>query len=391
MKIAFFDCFAGISGDMVLGALVDAGADAAEVRSALAGLPVSEYDLSFDKVVKRGVAATQARVNLRDSERSRHLAEIEQIIAGAGLPQRACDRALRVFRRLAEAEAKVHGIGVDEVHFHEVGAVDAIVDVVGSCVAMELLAIEELHGSALPYARGYVKAAHGTMPNPAPATAELLTGAPTYGVDVEAEIVTPTGAAILTALASSLGSCPPMTVTNIGYGAGQMDLPVSNALRVVVGDRAVPQIGGDRVVQIETNLDDMNPEFYEVTMERLFAAGALDVFLTPIQMKKSRPGTVVTVLCSPESVSAAADILFAETSTFGLRLTELSRLCLDRQWKSVQTEYGEIRLKLGFAGGELRCSAPEYEDCKAAAARTGSPVKVVYDAAIAAYLQESRK
>jgi len=386
MRIAFLDCFAGISGDMALGATVDAGADPEALRAELAKLDISEYELTFEKAARRGITGTLARVKLSKSDHSRHLPEIEKIIEGSGLPERARTNSLRVFRRLAEAEAKVHGISVNQVHFHEVGAVDAIVDVVGACVGLELLGVEQVYGSAIPYPHGYVNAAHGTMPNPAPATAEMLIGVPTYGVDLEAEIVTPTGAALLAALASSFGPCPPMRVTSVGYGAGTMDLPVSNMLRVVVGEQSATPIGGDRVAQIETNLDDLNPQFYEVVMERLFAAGALDVFLTPIQMKKSRPGTLLTVLCPPEAVSAVSDILFAETSTLGLRVAEMSRLCLDRAWESVHTPYGDIRVKLGAAGGEVRTFAPEYEDCKAAAARHGIAVKQVHDAAIAAYL-----
>ena len=386
MKIAYFDCFAGISGDMTLGALVDAGADQDALRWELGKLPVSEYELSFEKVIKRGIAATKAIVVLKDTKHFRKLEDIEKIISDSELPERVRGNALCVFRRLAEAEAKVHKISVSEVHFHEVGAVDAIVDVVGACIGLELLGVEQIFGSALPYPRGCVETSHGKMPIPAPATAELLIGAPTYGVDMEAELVTPTGAAILTTLAISLGPCPPMRVSGVGYGAGSMDLSIVNALRIVIGEFAQPYADGDRVAQIETNLDDLNPQFYEVAVERLFAAGALDVFLTPIQMKKSRPGTLLTVLCRPEATVAISDVLFTETSTLGLRIAELSRLCLPREWKTVQTKYGEIRVKVGLLGNGMQTFSPEYEDCKAAAAQYGTPVKTVYDAAVAAYL-----
>ncbi len=387
MKIAYFDCFSGISGDMVLGALVDAGLDIEKLKSELSSLNVHEYELSFEKTVKRGITATFAKVDLHHTEHSRHLSEIEDIIEKSQISSIAKSNALKIFRKLAQAEAKVHGVTVDEVHFHEVGAVDAIIDIVGACIGLELLGIEEVYGSAIPYAKGYIEAEHGRMPNPAPATAELLAGAPTYGVDTELEIVTPTGAAILTGLSKTLGKLPPMSIEKIGYGAGWFDLPLSNVLRLVIGEKSGSEIIGEDIVQVETNMDDLNPQIYETVIEKLFEAGAVDVFLTPVQMKKSRPGTLLTVLCRYEDLAKITDTIFQESSTLGVRVAERKRICLKRQWETISTRYGDIRIKIGREGDCIKNFAPEYEDCKAAAATHGVPVKVVHDEAIASYLK----
>jgi uncharacterized protein (TIGR00299 family) protein len=387
MRIAYLDCFSGVSGDMLLGALIDAGLSADELRGDLAQLSLADYELRAERVTKRGIAATKVTVETGHSHAHRGLHDVLDIIAGADLPEPVKEMAARIFTRLGEAEAKVHGTTVEQVHFHEVGAVDAIVDVVGACCGLHRLGIAEVYASALPLGGGWVESAHGRLPVPAPATAELLRDVPAYGGPVEAELVTPTGAAIVSTVGRRFGAMPPMTVKAIGWGAGGRDLPHPNVLRLFVGEAAAA-LPEQRLTVIETNLDDMNPELFDHLMERLFAAGALDVFYTPIVMKKSRPGTLVSVLAEPGLVSVMNDLLFRETTTLGVRVMEVARRCLDREWREVETRYGRVRVKTGLMGMEVVTSAPEYEDCKRLAREQGVPVKAVYDAAKAACEQE---
>ena len=384
--IAYLDCFSGISGDMLLGAMVDAGLSLDDLRGDLARLPLSGYEVRAERVTKQGLAGTKVTVEVEHAHAHRGLADILDLLAAADLPAEVQAGATRIFTRLAEAEAKVHGTSVEQVYFHEVGAVDAIVDVVGACCGLRRLEIEEVYASALPLGGGWVDTAHGRLPVPAPATVELLKGAPTYGGPVEKELVTPTGAAILTTLCLGFGPMPPMTVKATGCGAGSLDLPHPNLLRLMIGEPVEP-LREQRLTVLETNIDDMNPEFYDHLMERLFAAGALEVYLTPIVMKKSRPGTLVSVLTEPAWVEALSEILFRETSTLGLRVMEVARRCLEREWREVETEYGRVRVKLGLLRGEIVTAAPEYEDCKRLALARGAPVKAVYEAARAAFLQ----
>jgi len=384
--IAYLDCFSGISGDMLLGAMVDAGLSLDDLRGDLARLPLTGYEVRAERVTKQGLAGTKVTVEVEHAHAHRGLADILDLLAAADLPAEVQAGATRIFTRLAEAEAKVHGTSVEQVYFHEVGAVDAIVDVVGACCGLRRLEIEEVYASALPLGGGWVDTAHGRLPVPAPATVELLKGAPTYGGPVEKELVTPTGAAILTTLCLGFGPMPPMTVKATGCGAGSLDLPHPNLLRLMIGEPVEP-LREQRLTVLETNIDDMNPEFYDHLMERLFAAGALEVYLTPIVMKKSRPGTLVSVLTEPAWVEALSEILFRETSTLGLRVMEVARRCLEREWREVETEYGRVRVKLGLLRGEIVTAAPEYEDCKRLALARGAPVKAVYEAARAAFLQ----
>ena len=384
--IAYLDCFSGISGDMLLGAMVDAGLSLDDLRGDLARLPLTGYEVRAERVTKQGLAGTKVTVEVEHAHAHRGLADILDLLAAADLPAEVQAGATRIFTRLAEAEAKVHGTSVEQVYFHEVGAVDAIVDVVGACCGLRRLEIEEVYASALPLGGGWVDTAHGRLPVPAPATVELLKGAPTYGGPVEKELVTPTGAAILTTLCRGFGPMPPMTVKATGCGAGSLDLPHPNLLRLMIGEPVEP-LREQRLTVLETNIDDMNPEFYDHLMERLFAAGALEVYLTPIVMKKSRPGTLVSVLTEPAWVEALSEILFRETSTLGLRVMEVARRCLEREWREVETEYGRVRVKLGLLRGEIVTAAPEYEDCKRLALARGAPVKAVYEAARAAFLQ----
>lgn len=394
MKVAYFDClFSGVSGDMTLGALLACdGADEAQFRQGLAALNVPGYELSIARVKREGITATDVDVRLleRDQGHGRHLSDIAAILGVSSLSQRVQEQALAVFTRLADAEAKIHGTNREEIHFHEVGAVDAIVDIVGACLLLEMLGVERVYTSPLPCGYGTVTCQHGVMPVPAPATLELLRGFPVRALDIEGELVTPTGAALVTTLAdpTHAGPMPPMTVTTVGYGAGKKQFAPDrpNLLRVIVGETEEPA-GADGTPQtvtvLETNLDDQSPETFDLLMERCFGVGALDVFFTPMQMKKNRPATLVTVLCAPQDADRLADVLFRETGTFGIRLREQRRVTLERAWQEVETPYGLIRLKTGRRRGETLSVAPEYEDCKRAAVSHNVPLQTVYRAALA--------
>jgi hypothetical protein len=388
--IAYLDCCSGISGNMLLGALIDAGLSLDDLRADLSRLPLQGYELKAERVTKGGIAATHLEVAADQEHAHRGLDDILQIISQSGLPKEVTDPARRIFTRLAEAEARVHDQPVDQVHFHEVGAVDAIVDVVGACCGLHRLGVSEVYASAVPLGGGWVETAHGRLPVPAPATVELLKGVPAYGGPVLTELVTPTGAAILTTLSRSYGQLPPMIVRSVGSGAGTKDLPHPNVLRVFIGEMAA-ELLEERLVALETNLDDMNPEFFDYLMDRLFAAGALDVFYTAILMKKSRPATLVTVLTEVASASALREVIFRETTTLGVRAYEVSRLCLEREWREVNTEFGPVRVKVGLVGSDIVTAAPEYEDCRRLARESGTPVKTVYQAAQSAFERSVRQ
>ena len=395
MRIAYFDCFSGISGNMVLGALVDAGLDVERLKAELAHLPVSGYTLSAEPAQRRGLRGTHVEVTVSEQHVERHLHEIEEIIDGSELPGQVKATSRAIFRRLAQAEAHVHGIPTDHVHFHEVGAMDAIVDVVGSAIGLWLMGVERVYASPVHVGCGTVTCAHGTLPVPAPATQELLREVPIYGRDVEAELVTPTGAAIITTLAEEFGSAPPMQVEQVGYGAGTRELPHPNLLRVSIGDAttaptihkggsAAAEIQGyeeDIVTAIETNVDDMNPQVFEHVLCRLFDAGALDAFLAPIQMKGSRPATQLTVLVDEGRVADILDVVFAETTTIGVRTCPMRRWKLGRERVVVETRYGPIGAKVARRGERVMNVAPEYRECQRIAAERGVPLKEVFQAA----------
>jgi hypothetical protein len=388
MKIAYFDCFAGISGDMTLGALIGAGADPERLREGLAGLGVGGFSIEVGHRMTGPIEATDVRVILDDHHHHHHrrLHDILEMIRGAKLSEPVKQTAERIFLRLAEAEAKVHGSSPEEVQFHEVGAVDAIVDIVGAAICLEMLGWPKVVASPMPTFHGYAKGSHGIFPLPAPATAEILRGVPWRKLDIEGELVTPTGAAIIREIAEGFGPLPAMTVEGIGYGAGKSDFGIPNALRVMIGEEATtPGDSAECVTVIETNIDDLNPQFYEIAIERLFAAGALDVFLTPIQMKKNRPGTLLSVICDPDLAEAIAAVILAETSTFGVRISQWERLCLDRRWEEVVTKFGVIRIKIGERDGKEITASPEYEDCKRAAIEHGTPVRRVHETALTVY------
>ena len=384
MRIAYFDCFSGISGNMILGALLDVGLGLEVLREALAGLQISGYEIKARRVVKKHIACTLVDVETSEVGVERHLSDILDIIGESTLPEEVKETCGRIFTRLAEAEAKVHGLDVEDIHFHEVGGLDAIVDVVGSVVGLKLLGIEEAYSSPLHLGRGFVECAHGRFPVPAPATLELVRGVPTYGRDVEAELVTPTGAAIITTLAKGFGQAPPMEVEAIGYGAGHRDLPIPNLLRVSVGRALRLEEQGyeeDIVTLMEANIDDMNPEFYEHVMARLFDKGALDVFLTPIQMKKSRPAVKLSAIVREADLNGVLDVFFEETTTLGVRLYEARRKKLTRERIVIETKYGKVGVKVGKLGDAVKNISPEYEDCRRIAEREGIPLKEVYEEA----------
>ena len=384
MRIGYFDCFSGISGDMTLGALVDAGIDPGAIKSAVAslGLPC---ELSFETVRRCGMRATYARVEAAPEHVHRHLHHIEAIIDKSSLTPRQNDLAKRIFQRLGDAEAAVHGIEIKKVHFHEVGAVDSIVDIVGAAVGLDLLGVDRFESSPLPPGRGWVKAAHGKMPLPAPATAELLKGVPLASSDVEMEMTTPTGAAIVTTVGESFGPLPAMTIDAIGLGAGTRDFPgQANILRLFVGKVSIPA-DADRVWVLETNLDDLPGEIIGYTTTQLLAAGALDAYITPIQMKKNRPGVMVSVICEESAIPLMEEVLFRETTTLGIRRYPASRHKLRRQATEVSTRFGPIKGKLGWIEGRPPTFSPEHDDCARVAAEQGVALREVHDAAHEAY------
>jgi uncharacterized protein (TIGR00299 family) protein len=384
MSILRFECFSGISGDMILGSLLDLGLSLDDLRAELEKLNVKNFSVSASKVVKSGVSATKFEVVMGEEHSHRHLSHIVTIIEGSELTSGVKERAVAIFRRLAEAEAKVHGTTVEKVHFHEVGAIDAIVDIVGACIGLELLGIKEIYCSSLNVGTGFVDCAHGTMPVPAPATAELLRDIPIYSNQVSGELVTPTGAAIVSALAKEFGPMPAFKIRGIGYGAGSKDFKgTANVLRTLQcefvnsGSLEAGVAPADRVAVLEANIDDMNPQICGHLMDKLLASGALDVFATPVQMKKNRPGLMITVLAPTDVADALTSQIFEETTTIGIRHHETERRVLQREVEVVECEFGKINVKVSKLNGRTINFAPEYEDCRQAALAQGIPYKWV--------------
>jgi uncharacterized protein (TIGR00299 family) protein len=387
VRAAHFDCFSGISGDMTLGALIDAGIDAAAIREGIdsLGLPITMH---VERIRKGGFAATQVTIDAPEENEHRHLADVEAILARGRLTPRQRDLALTIFRRLAEAEATAHGMPLDKVHFHEVGALDSIADIAGAAIGLDLLGAERVTSRSVPTGTGMVKCAHGLMPIPAPGTAALLQGVPLAPCGIKGELTTPTGAAILTAVVREWIDQPVMTIERIGHGAGQRELlEQPNLLRLFVGSVSEPGRGEetDRVWQLETNLDDVPAEVIGYCFERLFAAGALDVFCVPIQMKKNRPGVLLSVLAPAANLDALETILFRETSTLGIRRHAVERHKLRREALVVQTRWGPVKGKRGWRDGGPDVFSPEYDDCARVAREQGVPLRDVYAAAEQAY------
>lgn len=404
MRAVYFDCLAGVSGDMIVGALLDLGADFESIVQHLSSLGLRGYELKRRQVNRGGIAATKFDVEVdQPKQLTRKLDDISSIIASGSLSERVKTLSLRVFGRLAEAEAHVHGTTTDKVHFHEVGAVDSIIDTVGAMIGFELLGVERFFCSPLRLGSGFVDTEHGRLPVPAPATAELLRGVPVYAGEQEGEFVTPTGAAIVITLCEAFGAMPQMTVDRIGYGAGSRD-PKSfpNALRLLMGEieesnsspgavsdcaeRPQPASKQNETIKIvETNIDDMNPQAYGFVMEQAFELGALDVFMIPTQMKKDRPGVLLTVLCKPEAADAIIEMLLIQTTTLGVRYYEASRRALERAIETIDTEYGRVRIKVARDGGRTLHFQPEYDDCARLAIKANVPLLEVQAAASTAF------
>jgi uncharacterized protein (TIGR00299 family) protein len=386
-RLLYLDCVGGAAGDMLLAALLDAGADPDAVRAGLAGLRVDGLELCTERAVRHGISALRATVRGAAGQPHRDWGSIRDQIDAAGLAERPRARAQEAFRRLAIAEGRIHDIEPERVHFHEVGAVDAIGEVCGVALALESLRIDRVVCSPLPLGRGLVEAAHGRLPLPAPATLALLEGAPVYGVALEAELVTPTGAALIAALADDYGPLPSLTLERAGYGAGTRDLAaVPNVVRAIVG---VAAQGGVRTVSlIEANLDDLLPELAPDATAACFAAGALDVWTTPAQMKRGRPGFVISALARPGDEDAVATAMLRETSTLGVRIAHLDRIELERESRTVQVAGEPVRVKVGRLDGRVVNLAPEHADCERAARITGDPVKTVWARALAAAHEE---
>ena len=430
MTVLYFDCFSGASGDMILGALLDAGLPFDELRHALGSLAIAPDDVWAERVSRGGVSATKfhvrgeaapfdhahdhtdghthghshghgssssggsaglsAQATAHTHTAHRTLADISQLIDGSALSASGKERAKGLFGKLAEVEASIHGTSIEAVHLHEVGALDSIIDIVGTVFALEALGVDRVVSSPLNVGSGSVRSAHGLLPVPAPATVRLLEGVPIYSGAERVELLTPTGALLITAYADAFGLLPDMRLRSIGYGAGSRDFHSSpNVLRVLIGDTDPGH--AHAVVVIEAEIDDMNPQIFGVLMDRLLADGALDVFYTAIQMKKNRPGTLVSIVAPPQARERLTAIVFRETTTIGVRFREMSRECLERETVTVQTPFGAVGIKLARRGGEVLNAAPEFEDCARLAAASGRPVKDVQAAAMKAYMDHGKR
>jgi len=375
-RIAYFDCFSGISGDMTLGAFIGLGVPAGWLTDTLKSALSIEFDLSVESISRSGIAGSHVNVSVAD-HKARHYSDIRKMIQNSGLPDGVKATSLEMFERLASAEAGIHGCSKDEVHFHEVGAVDAIVDMVGCALCMEYLRIDRVFASKIPLGRGSVTCAHGTLPVPVPATVEILKDVPVYGTDIPYELVTPTGATIIKTLAQGFGAMPDMTIHDTGYGGGSRDIDaMPNLLRIVLGQATAPE---ERMVMVETCIDDMNPEIYGFVSDRLMADGAVDVYMVPAFMKKHRPGTLLQVLCPLSCREAVIERLLTETTTLGVRYYEVNRRILEREAVVVDTRFGPIAAKrIKGPDGAVRV-VPEYEACKTAAEAHNVPIRDVYD------------
>ena len=382
--ICYIDAFSGVSGDMLVGALADAGADRQTISDSLASLNTGAT-VRFETVKRRGIGATKFHVDGVEQKAHRHLTPILRMIDGAGLPGAVKQTASAVFQRLGEAEASVHQVSIEKVHFHEVGAADSIADIVGACLGFHLLGVDEIVCSPVNVGSGTVQTEHGLLPVPAPATARLLEGRPVYAAGPAMELTTPTGAAVVTTLAASFGVMPPIEICASGYGAGSRDFEgQANVLRVLIG-KGTGASEATEIDVIEANIDDLSPQVLGFATERLLERGALDVTLQPIEMKKGRPGTLLRVLSKPEDREKMAALIFAETSTLGLRIYRAERRVQSRRWVEVETPHGRVRIKVAGNG-----FAPEYEDCRKLAVESGAPLKDVLAAACFAYLKETR-
>jgi hypothetical protein len=387
--IAYFDCFSGISGDMTLGAFIDLGVPVKWLKENINRIPLTGFDVSVDTVTRNGITAKSVHVRVENDKTSRDYSQIRSLIENSPLPRNVKQMSHNMFERMADAEAHIHGCSRDHVHFHEVGGIDAIVDIVGTALCINYLGIKKVVSSSIPLGNGFVICAHGTLPVPAPATIEILKGVPVYGTKIPHELVTPTGAAIIVTLAESYGEMPDMIIEKTGYGAGKRDIEsIPNLLRVMTGTESCDETAKrsphqkDTIVVLETSIDDMNPEVFGFLMDRLFEEGALDVYWIPVFMKKNRPGTLVQVLCRRNRKDVLIDCILSETSSLGVKYYDAQRSMLRRESVIMKTAYGEIRVKrILEAGGGVRI-VPEYEVCKKIALEKNLPIRMVYDTII---------
>ncbi len=389
MQTLYFDCFAGASGNMILAALIAAGVDKGSLETELQKLDIPGFEVRQETVDRSGISSLHIEVVVPDEKKHRHLHHIEAIIEGSTLSETVKERSIEIFRRLAEAEAKVHGTPVDNIHFHEVGGLDAIIDIVGACIGFEMLGIETFACSKIHVGSGFVTMEHGKFPVPPPAVAELLKGKPIYSTEIEGELITPTGAAIISTVCDSYGTLPDMMVEVLAYGAGTRTYEgFPNVIRLLIGEskaKASPETNGsklDQLVMLETNIDDSSPQVLGFVIERAFELEALDCWFTPIQMKKNRPAFLLSILCEPADVEALKDMVFSETSTIGIRQKSIERHSLDREIRTVTTEYGDVRVKFASRNGETLNVMPEYDDVRRIALEKGIAFRIVRDAAI---------
>jgi len=389
MRVLYFDLIGGASGDMILGALIDAGVPVEKLTEMLAGLKLDEFELIATPTEKNGFQATKVDIQVGDQPPERHLKEILEVIRNSSLPTSIQDRAIRIFQKIASVEAGIHNKPVDHIHLHELGGTDTIVDVTGALLALDFLGVSHIYASPIPLGSGFIKGAHGQIPLPAPATMGLLEGLPVRITEIKAELITPTGAALLAELVKDFSPPPEMKVEAVGYGAGTRDLPIPNLLRVMIGETA--ETGNqirEQLILLESNLDDLNPEIYPYVMESLFNAGALDVCLVPVQMKKTRPGTQIQVLVEVHKAEDMREILFQETSTLGIRQTQVDRYSLPRNIQEVSTSFGIVRIKVAGDGTKFQKASPEYEDCQKLARENDIPLQQVYQEAVKAYYEQ---
>jgi len=387
MRIAYFDCFSGISGDMFVGALLDAGLKIEILEKELNKLNLSGYHLEVNKVLKKGISASQFKVKIQEKGVERRFKDILNILEESKLDQEIKNEVKKIFFKIAEAESKIHQEDIEKIHFHEIGGLDSIMDISSAVIGIKALEIKEIYSSPLPLGKGFVKCAHGILPLPAPATLELLKNIPTYGGGMESEMVTPTGAAIISTLTKDFGERPLMKIEKIGYGAGEREFSIPNLLRVSIGEKILSDrdlMDGyvhDEALLIETNIDDMNPEFYDYIMDKLFSQGALDVFLTPIQMKKNRPAQMLSIIVYEQNLKEILEVLFSESTTLGVRIKEVKRLKLTQANFIAETKYGKIKVKVGIFKEDIKTIAPEYQDCQKIAQQYQVPLKEIYEEA----------
>lgn len=387
MRIAYFDCFSGISGDMFVGALLDAGLKIEILEKELNKLNLSGYQLEVNKVLKKGISASQFKVKIQEKGVERRFKDILNILEESKLDEEIKNEVKKIFFKIAEAESKIHQEDIEKIHFHEIGGLDSIIDISSAVIGIKALEIKEIYSSPLPLGKGFVKCAHGILPLPAPATLELLKNIPTYSGGMESEMVTPTGAAIISTLTKDFGERPLMKIEKIGYGAGEREFSIPNLLRVSIGEKILSDrdlMDGyvhDEALLIETNIDDMNPEFYDYIMDKLFSQGALDVFLTPIQMKKNRPAQMFSIIVYEQNLKEILKVLFSESTTLGVRIKEVKRLKLTQQNFIAETKYGKIKVKVGIFKEDIKTIAPEYQDCQKIAQQYQVPLKEIYEEA----------